>query len=82
MFQLSDIVNVWSPSGDLPLDLALRVKNASLATTLVQHNADVNIRDNNGDTLLHRAIKQEDGFSAMFLLDQKCDATLISRYMS
>ncbi|KAJ8957961.1 hypothetical protein NQ318_001960 [Aromia moschata] len=73
---LSDIVNLWSPSGELPLDLALRSHNESIATTLVQHNADLNIRDSGGDTLLHRAIKQEDSFSTWFLLWNNCDVSL------
>ncbi|XP_056639998.1 rabankyrin-5 [Diorhabda sublineata] len=77
--KLTDIVNLWSPNGELPLDLALRSHNESIAVTLVQHNADINMRDNNGDTLLHRAIKTEDSFSAMFLLEQNCDATLSTR---
>lgn len=77
--QLSDIVNLWSPSGELPLDLALNAHNESIASTLVQHNADINIRESNGDTLLHRAIKKEDSFSALFLLENNCDATLTTR---
>ncbi|CAH1099532.1 unnamed protein product, partial [Psylliodes chrysocephalus] len=77
--KLSDIVNLWSPTGELPLDLALRSHNDSIAATLLQHNADINIRDTNGDTLLHRAIKKEDSFSALFLLEHNCDATLSTR---
>lgn len=77
--QLSDIVNLWSPTGDLPLDLALSSHNESIAATLVQHNADINIRETNGDTLLHRAIMKEDSFSALFLLENNCDATLTTR---
>lgn len=52
-----------------------------LAATLVQHNADINIRDNQGETLLHRAIKKEDSFSALFLLENNCDVTLTTRYV-
>ncbi|CAH0549325.1 unnamed protein product [Brassicogethes aeneus] len=77
--KLSDIVNVWSPTGELPLDLALKAHNNSIATTLIQHNADINIRDKIGDSLLHRAIKKEDSFSALFLLENNCDATLSTR---
>lgn len=72
-------MNVWGSNRDLPLDLALRAHNESLATTLVQHNADINIRDFDGETLLHRAIKHEDSFSALFLLDNNCDASLTTR---
>ncbi|KAK4878403.1 hypothetical protein RN001_010909 [Aquatica leii] len=77
--RLSDIVNIWGPTSDLPLDLALRANNSSIASTLVQHNADINIRDSQGETLLHRAIKRDDAFSALFLLDNNCDATLTTR---
>lgn len=45
----------------------------------MQHNADINIRDADGDSLLHRAIKKADAFSALFLLDRNCDATLSTR---
>lgn len=72
-------MNVWSTNSELPLDLALRARNSGIAATLVQHNADVNIRDLDGETLLHRAIKQEDSFAALFLLDNNCDATLVTR---
>lgn len=78
-FQLSDIVNVWSQNGELPLDLALRGHNEGIAKTLVQHNADIDIRDRNGDTLLHRAVKHDDSFSAIFLIDNNCDPTLSTR---
>lgn len=77
--RLSDIVNVWGPNGDLPLDVALRCNNSSIAGTLIQHNADINIRDMQGETLLHRAIKRDDSFSALFLLESNCDATLTTR---
>ncbi|XP_060532687.1 rabankyrin-5 isoform X2 [Cylas formicarius] len=77
--RLSDVVNVWSQSDELPLDLALRGKNDSIASTLVQHNADVNLRDSRGDPLLHRALKRDDSFAALFLLDNNCDATLSTR---
>lgn len=78
--QLPDIVNVWGPTGDLPLDLALRAHNSSIACTLVQHQADVNARDPSGDTLLHRAIKNEDAFAALFLLENGADGSLTTRY--
>lgn len=73
------MVNVWSQHDELPLDLALRGKNESIASTLVQHNADVNIRDSYGESLLHRAIKRGDNFAALFLLENNCDATLTTR---
>ncbi|XP_030757368.1 rabankyrin-5 [Sitophilus oryzae] len=77
--RLSDIVNIWSQQGDLPLELALKSKNGSIAATLVQHNADINLRDIDGEPLLHRAIKRDDSFGVLFLLESNCDATLSSR---
>ncbi|XP_050504422.1 rabankyrin-5 [Diabrotica virgifera virgifera] len=76
---IGKVVNSRDVNDELPLELALRSRNESIATTLVQHNADVNILDSNGDTLLHKAIKKEDFFSAQFLLEQNCDATLSTR---
>lgn len=73
------MVNVWSSTYELPLDLALRSQNIGIATTLVQHNADVNITDHHGETLLHRAIKCSDSFSILFLLDNNCDVNLTTR---
>lgn len=70
---------MWSTNGELPLDLALRARNGSIAATLLQNNADINIRDSRGETLLHRAIKHQDAFSALFLLDNNCDVTLTTR---
>lgn len=72
-------MNTWGPTGDLPLDLALRAHNASIANTLVQHHADVNSRDSYGDTLLHRAIKNDDSFAAVFLLNAGADGGLPTR---
>lgn len=72
-------MNVWSPSGELPLELALTARNVDIAATLVQHNANIDMQDVNGDSLLHRAIKREDAFAAMFLLENKCDTTLMTR---
>lgn len=76
---LDNVVNVWGPGGELPLDLALRAHNSSIANTLVQHQADVNACDASGDTLLHRAIKNEDTFAAIFLLDNGADGSIANR---
>lgn len=74
-------MNVWGPGGELPLDLALRAHNSSIANTLVQHQADVNACDASGDTLLHRAIKNEDTFAAIFLLDNGADGSIANRFV-
>ncbi|XP_050312552.1 rabankyrin-5 [Anthonomus grandis grandis] len=77
--RLADIVNVWSQHGELPLDLALTLKNHSIADTLVQHHADLNISDPAGECLLYRAIKRGNSFGALFLLEHKCDVNLVTR---
>ncbi|KAL3271269.1 hypothetical protein HHI36_021760 [Cryptolaemus montrouzieri] len=73
---LKEVVNTWNDNDELPLELALGAKNSSLANSLLQHHSDVNIRDKDGETLLHRAIKSKDSFSALFLLDNMVDTTL------
>lgn len=66
--QLSVKLNELDHRGDLPLDLALMEGQESIAETLILHKVDVNARDGNGRTLLHRAIERGDYFSAGFLI--------------
>nr|CAH7761544.1 unnamed protein product [Callosobruchus chinensis] len=73
------MVNTWSPHGELPLEIALRARNSSIATTLVEHGADVNAKDSEGDALIHRAIKKEYAFGALFLLKHNCDVSITTR---
>lgn len=54
--QLSVLVNQPDDKGLLPLDLALITKQEELANTLIEHKADVNRTDNQGHTLLHKAV--------------------------
>ncbi|CAH2007521.1 unnamed protein product [Acanthoscelides obtectus] len=79
LLQSTNVVNTWSPQGELPLELALRARNSSIATTLVEHGADVNAKDSEGDVLIHRAIKKEYAFGALFLLKHNCDVSSTTR---
>ena len=45
-------------NGDLALDLALARKLESIATTLVNNKADVDMVDQSGWSLLHKAIQR------------------------
>ncbi|XP_025829118.1 rabankyrin-5, partial [Agrilus planipennis] len=75
--KLNNSINTWDPNGELPLDLALRAHNFNIASTLLQYNADINLLDSEGDTLLHRTIKREDPSSVLFILQNKqCDVSL------
>lgn len=48
LFQLPELVNSLSPQGQLPLQLALLGRSATIAATLVQNgSADVNAYDGN-----------------------------------
>lgn len=76
---LTDIVNAMSSRGELPLELALRGRSASIATTLLQHCADPDSRGPRGRTLLHRAIDSRDAFSAKFLVDNGADPNLTTK---
>ena len=43
---------------DLPLDIALRTKQESIARNLVRSRADVSKTDADGSSLLHKAISR------------------------
>ncbi|TSY98082.1 Rabankyrin-5 [Bagarius yarrelli] len=55
-------------NGDLALDLALSRKLESIATTLVNNKADVDMVDQSGWSLLHKAIQRGDEFASTFLI--------------
>jgi len=58
MLQLPGKLNEFDGNGDLPLDLALRTRQESLATTLMKHRVNVDMADQTGCCLLHKAIKR------------------------
>ncbi|XP_059511180.1 rabankyrin-5 [Stegostoma tigrinum] len=66
--QLPGKLNELDDNGDLALDLALSRQLESIATTLVNNKADVDMVDKNGWSLLHKAIQRGDEFSASFLI--------------
>ncbi|ETE61199.1 Ankyrin repeat and FYVE domain-containing protein 1, partial [Ophiophagus hannah] len=61
-------LNELDHNGDLALDLALCRRLESIATTLVNHKADVDMMDKKGWSLLHKAIQRGDKFAANFLI--------------
>uniref|UniRef100_A0A8C6X634 Ankyrin repeat and FYVE domain containing 1 n=1 Tax=Naja naja TaxID=35670 RepID=A0A8C6X634_NAJNA len=66
--QLPGKLNELDHNGDLALDLALCRRLESIATTLVNHKADVDMMDKKGWSLLHKAIQRGDKFAANFLI--------------
>ena len=44
--------------GDIALDIALKLRYETLAQNLVQHGANVDSADQNGERLLHKAIQR------------------------
>ncbi|XP_013925290.1 PREDICTED: rabankyrin-5 isoform X1 [Thamnophis sirtalis] len=66
--QLPGKLNDLDHNGDLALDLALCRRLESIATTLVNHKADVDMMDKKGWSLLHKAIQRGDKFAANFLI--------------
>ncbi|XP_077403637.1 rabankyrin-5 [Vanacampus margaritifer] len=61
-------LNELDNNGDLALDLALSRKLESIATTLVNNKADVDMVDQSGWSLLHKAIQRGDEFASVFLI--------------
>ncbi|XP_052269001.1 rabankyrin-5-like isoform X3 [Dreissena polymorpha] len=76
--QLSVKLNEVDTKGDLPLDLALKSRQESIAQTLISHHVDTSRRDNTGRALLHKAIKRGDEFSSMFLIKNKADVNMVT----
>uniref|UniRef100_A0A8C9XAB3 Ankyrin repeat and FYVE domain containing 1 n=1 Tax=Sander lucioperca TaxID=283035 RepID=A0A8C9XAB3_SANLU len=66
--QLPAKLNELDNNGDLALDLALARKLESIATTLVNNKADVDMVDQSGWSLLHKAIQRGDEFASIFLI--------------
>uniref|UniRef100_A0A8C5GII6 BTB domain-containing protein n=2 Tax=Gouania willdenowi TaxID=441366 RepID=A0A8C5GII6_GOUWI len=66
--QLPGKLNEVDNNGDLALDLALSRKLESIATTLVNNKADVDMVDQSGWSLLHKAIQRGDEFASVFLI--------------
>uniref|UniRef100_A0A8C2ZT29 Ankyrin repeat and FYVE domain containing 1 n=1 Tax=Cyclopterus lumpus TaxID=8103 RepID=A0A8C2ZT29_CYCLU len=66
--QLPGKLNELDNNGDLALDLALARKLESIATTLVNNKADVDMVDQSGWSLLHKAIQRGDEFASIFLI--------------
>ena len=51
-------VNCFDDRNNLPLDIALTGRQEALAKTLVEHKANVNLVDSQGETLLHKAVQR------------------------
>ncbi|MBN3311601.1 ANFY1 protein, partial [Atractosteus spatula] len=66
--QLPGKLNELDNNGDLALDLALSRRLESIATTLVNNKADVDMVDQSGWSLLHKAIQRGDEFASTFLI--------------
>lgn len=66
--QLSIKLVERDPNGDIPLDLALRMRSESIAKTLVTNKCDLDTPNAKGETLLHLAIMRGDEFAAQFLI--------------
>ena len=56
-------------TNQLPLEIALRERQESIAQTLVNHGCNINSPDHDGYTLLHKAIQHGDEFAATFLIE-------------
>jgi len=61
-------INELDNKGESALDLALRDHQTSIAKILCENQADTDLRDRNGYTLLHLAVQRGDSYAANFLL--------------
>ena len=54
----------------MPLEVALKTRQPSLARTLVEHGADLSAKDSRGLSLLQAAIFKGDSYAADFIIEQ------------
>ena len=54
--QLEKRLNERDEHGALPLELALKQKQKSIAETLVRNKVDMNVIDHQGQSLIHKAL--------------------------
>ncbi|XP_069982534.1 rabankyrin-5 isoform X2 [Penaeus vannamei] len=74
--QLPGVLDEADESGDMALDLALLGRQHSIADTLLKHGASVTTTDPTGASLLHRAVRRGDEFSASFLMNHGCSVNV------
>ncbi|CAK9807015.1 Ankfy1 [Anthophora quadrimaculata] len=67
---ISKAVNAPDQKGEIPLEVALKTRQPSLARTLVEHGANLSAKDSKGLSLLQAAIFKGDSYSAEFIIDQ------------
>jgi ankyrin repeat protein len=70
-------VNQVDNSGDTPIDVACERKWVAIAELLLGHGAEVNRTDQNGNTLLHRAVVKDHNIELIkLLLDYNADTSI------
>ncbi|XP_064118603.1 rabankyrin-5-like isoform X2 [Macrobrachium nipponense] len=74
--QLPAVLDEADENGDMALDLALMGRQHSIADTLLKHSASVTITDPTGASLLHRAVRRGDAYSANYLMDHGCSVNV------
>lgn len=60
------------------MDLALRDQQTSIAEMLCENQADPDIRDRNGHTLLLLAVQRGDSYAANFLLAHRASVSAVT----
>jgi ankyrin repeat protein len=68
LLQLSRLLNEADKKGDLPLLLALKTKQKTVASSLVEHGACVDARDPEGLTLLLSAVEKGIFYTCLILI--------------
>ncbi|XP_050520840.1 rabankyrin-5 isoform X2 [Daktulosphaira vitifoliae] len=76
--QLTIKINELDYKGDSALDLALRDHQTSIGEMLCENQADLDLRDRNGYTLLHLAVQRGDSYAANFLLSHGASVSTVT----
>lgn len=65
--------DIKNSNDETPLSIALRLKLLDIAQILIDEGANMNIKDSEGYSMLHRAIMNSDSRGALFLLNHGAD---------
>ena len=69
-------INTQNKRGETPLLLTVKLGHENLVRLLVEHNADVNIPDNDGYKLLQRYVMGGDENLIRFLVEHNADVNI------
>uniref|UniRef100_A0A1I7W7J8 ANK_REP_REGION domain-containing protein n=1 Tax=Heterorhabditis bacteriophora TaxID=37862 RepID=A0A1I7W7J8_HETBA len=76
-FKLNSMINQADEKNITPLELALTLSHTNIALQLMQHNADCNVKDEMGQSILARMVLMGNVFASGFLVSNGADLRFV-----